>query len=422
MAVRDELLHQWLPASGLRPAQLSQILDVMRDFGTVRKWAAPCPDETPGSSDATWMVGRSFVVLATIELFEELIYSNGWDGRYTDAIKSKLRVTDFLDYESVRTALDEVGNQIKAERLQQQGSADSAADGASGPSSGAAPPPPPGTGIAASTTPGAANGNATTEGVDNLSDTDKDHWERYIDKLIRTYVQLIPDQKTNSALELLIKQCPLANLAYTQEGITARRKVLRATPGSAHQVEWCHAVANSKISLPERQRLHYEGSTGGDAPMTEKKTDSAIVPACYRPMPLLFYFEMNNAFFAKLVVDITPISGVFAWACLLSRVGYVGICFAQEHAEMLFEYLKDKLKEEMSDATSKLYNRDYAKAIGKLETPTEEHVKTGRGAVAAAAVAGAMMLALLSFSQMTLTVLMCLQCRRGRPGPLALKT
>ena len=128
MAVRDELLQTWLPACGLKPTQVSQIQDVMRDFGSIRKWVTPYPDGK-GNTDTAWMVGQSAVVLAILEVFEALFYSNAWDARYKDAVKTKLRVADFLDYESVREALDELTNQIRAEKLQ-QGNPDGAGDGA----------------------------------------------------------------------------------------------------------------------------------------------------------------------------------------------------------------------------------------------------------------------------------------------------
>ena len=212
----------------------------------------------------------------------------------------------------------------------------------------------------------------------------------------------------------------ILQLAYTQESITARRKVVRASPGSIRQVGWCHVVAHSRVNLPERQRLHYQGSTAGDlitglevpdlsrgwqttwgdkkilynkknliavggktkgadGPTTEKKTYSIIVPTCYHPMPLLFYLEMLNIFFAELVIDLTPISAVFAWACFQSRVGYVAICFTSEHVDMLYDYLKGKMKEEIADSTSKLYNKDYAKAVGALEDKRGEPEDSGRG-------------------------------------------
>ncbi|WP_353239686.1 hypothetical protein, partial [Limnohabitans sp.] len=44
----------------------------------------------------------------------------------------------------------------------------------------------------------------------SLCQGDQDYWGKHIDKLIKTYVQLIPDQKTQAQLENCIKDCPLS--------------------------------------------------------------------------------------------------------------------------------------------------------------------------------------------------------------------
>ena len=100
---------------------------------------------------------------------------------------------------------------------------------------------------------------------------------------------------------------------------------------SIKQMEAAHIVARAKVSVPERQRKHYEGTSCGDTlagvvmpdlaeewmvtwkekkdllgkqnlilvggkgeqhveeQAAERRTDTALVPVCYRPMPEKFY-------------------------------------------------------------------------------------------------------------------------------------
>eukprot|EP00974_Lingulodinium_polyedra_P021153 2042992-Lingulodinium_polyedra.AAC.1 len=50
-------------------------------------------------------------------------------------------------------------------------------------------------------------------------------------------------------------------------------------------------------------------------------------------MPDKFYSELLRMLFAKLVVDWSPADDAFAFECLKSRVGYLGIAYTPEHAE-----------------------------------------------------------------------------------------
>ena len=110
---------------------------------------------------------------------------------------------------------------------------------------------------------------------------------------------------------------------------------------SIKQLEAAHIVAHAKISLPERPRKHYEGTSCGDTltgvvmpdmadewnvTWKEKKdllgkrnlilvggkaeqheeqqaagrrTDTTLVPVCYRPMPEKFYSELMLLFFVS---------------------------------------------------------------------------------------------------------------------------
>ena len=146
---------------------------------------------------------------------------------------------------------------------------------------------------------------------------------------------------------------------------------------SIKQLEVAHIAAHAKISLPERQRKHYEGTSCGDTltgvvmpdmvdewsvtwkqkkdllgkrnlilvggkseqhgeqQAAERRTDTTLVPVCYRRMPEKFYNELLWLFFGKLVIDLSPLDAKFALACLKARDGYVGIAFTETHADLI---------------------------------------------------------------------------------------
>ena len=149
-------------------------------------------------------------VTAACEAIEDLVYTSHWDGRYKDAIKTKLGAADFLEYESVAALLLEVVKQVSAERTV----ATAAAVGAAAERTVATVATAAGydleAGISSST---AATHSCVVEPEMvflSLCQGDQDYWGKHIDKLIKTYVQLIPDQKTQAQLENCIKDCPLS--------------------------------------------------------------------------------------------------------------------------------------------------------------------------------------------------------------------
>eukprot|EP00959_Pyramimonas_sp_CCMP1952_P475036 9503984-Pyramimonas_sp.AAC.2 len=202
----------------------------------------------------------------------------------------------------------------------------------------------------------------------------------------------------------------IIQLAYTEESLKKRRNRVHGGTGSLQQVEWVHMLAHSRISVPERRRKHFEGSTAGDLingielpelskewhvtwkdkkaiygkrnliavggktegiqGEAERKTDSTVVPISYHGMPLLFYKELLHMFFVKCVLDMTPLNAKFAWACLEERVAYVGVAFTKEHMEKIYLHLAELVKSAMADPGSKLFNKEYAKAVGKEVAPT----------------------------------------------------
>ena len=170
-------------------------------------------------------------------------------------------------------------------------------------------------------------------------------------------------------------------------------------------------VSHSKITLPERSRKHFPGTTSGDTIMgvaavdpdmewtmswadkkslygkknliavggktkgaspddvVERKTDATQVPVTHHGMPPAWYDELIHTFFVKAIVDLTPLDAKFAWQAVINRVAYVGIAFTEEHKIMIYARLVELMKSEMCKPGSKLYNAQYAKATGLTTTP-----------------------------------------------------
>ena len=88
-------------------------------------------------------------------------------------------------------------------------------------------------------------------------------------------------------------------------------------------------------------------------------------------MPLIFYQEVIHKFFSKMVMDLTPLDARFAQAALQSRIGYIGIAFNDEHAEMMKSKLIKDLKTLMLEEGSGVFSAAYATAVSNAETPAK---------------------------------------------------
>ena len=92
-------------------------------------------------------------------------------------------------------------------------------------------------------------------------------------------------------------------------------------------------------------------------------------------MPKAWFAELLHTFYAKLVVDLTPGDGKFAWEALSRRIGYLGIAFTDEHATELINKLRQLTLEAMKDPSSMLYTPAFAKAVGDDLPPAVPAVK-----------------------------------------------
>ena len=213
------------------------------------------------------------------------------------------------------------------------------------------------------------------------------------------------DDKPNFIVDRLM-------VAYTEESLAARKQRVRGT-GTLKQLETCWVVTNKKLNLPPRPRKHFEGSSTGDLlsgvalpslaaewkvpwqlkkdilgkknlvavggktkygseePKMSNRSNNGEEPLCYWSMPLNWYEELIHQYYGKLIIDLTPGDGRFAWASLLTRTGYVGICYTQEHVEALEKRIFELLEAEMIDSSSPLFNHAYCVAVGKSAASAE---------------------------------------------------
>ena len=203
----------------------------------------------------------------------------------------------------------------------------------------------------------------------------------------------------------------MLQIVKTEQSLAAWKKKVRGTL-AIKQLETCHILSKGKVTLPERTRKYFPGTNCGDTltdvnvpspddvwqlPWKLKKqlygkkhlilvggktevdashmrrTDETVEPVIYHPMPLKFYLQLIDDFFAKRIIDLVTCDGMFAYAALKSRIGYVGICFTQDHASMVEDMLIAKLKVDMAEQGDPNYNPQYALAVGKkTEKENEE--------------------------------------------------
>ena len=217
------------------------------------------------------------------------------------------------------------------------------------------------------------------------------------------------DDKPNFVVDRLM-------VAYTEESLAARKQRVRGT-GTLKQLETCWVVTSKKLNLPPRPRKHFEGSSTGDLlsgvalpslaaewkvpwqvkkdilgkknlvavggktkygseePKMSNRSNNGEEPLCYWSMPLNWYEELIHQYYGKLIIDLTPGDGRFAWASLLTRTGHVGICYTQEHVEALEKRIFELLQAEMIDSSSPLFNHAYCVAVGKSAASAEPKPK-----------------------------------------------
>ena len=107
-----------------------------------------------------------------------------------------------------------------------------------------------------------------------------------------------------------------------------------------------------------------DGAAEGSKTVLGDRTNNAPEPVCFWSLPQEWYDELIHSFFAKLILDLTPLDAKFALCALRNRVGYAGVAFNADHVKLMEDRLISHLKKEMKDSASPLFNAAYAEAVG----------------------------------------------------------
>ena len=94
------------------------------------------------------------------------------------------------------------------------------------------------------------------------------------------------------------------------------------------------------------------------------RSSNGLEPVCFHSPPYELCDELIHDFFAKIIIDLTPLDGRMAWAALRNRVGYVGVAFNPEHQRLLEDRLLALLEKEMTNPESSLFSSAYSEAVG----------------------------------------------------------
>jgi hypothetical protein len=197
-------------------------------------------------------------------------------------------------------------------------------------------------------------------------------------------------------------------LVYAEDGAARRRQLVRGT-GSVKQQEGVMLVTRFKPKMNRRKRLHFEGTSAGDAivnipaPEEEWQLPNAtkrLLYAHYRvdvggkdgtddeddddeaemtepsakkkrltskkdddEMETVFYFqpatslveELMHLAQARAVIDLTSGAGVWALAALENNIPYFGVVLTDTHLKELTDRLVREVKAKLTTPTSKLY-------------------------------------------------------------------
>ena len=203
--VRNLVTGTWLDGLDILPEAKEKCRSVFACVDSVRRLFSPYPDTD--IVDTTFMAGWPQSAPMTFQFIEDLCFSNTFDNRYKDARKSYLEIDDFMAYPSVQERIQEIQDQIKAEKPSSENQAQTPAATPAPPSIGTTP-------SLTTTPPSASTGNMTGEvaatGFDSLSECDQDVWAKVMRKLISSHIKLLVDEGPPSDLISAIRACPLA--------------------------------------------------------------------------------------------------------------------------------------------------------------------------------------------------------------------
>ena len=115
MAMQHELLEEWLQSSGVEASTKAALVEILLGGASAaRKKQCSYPGEA--EPDLSWQLGWKQSGVLAAALFEDLLFSGVFDGRYRDGVKSKATAADVLAYESIHCRVAEVEKAIREER------------------------------------------------------------------------------------------------------------------------------------------------------------------------------------------------------------------------------------------------------------------------------------------------------------------
>lgn len=193
------LLGEFLTKLSLPSSWTKELREKMKDFKAFRSFYAPYQN---AQADSAWLLGCPESVTAFCDCIDKLIYSDSFDGRFRDCVKTKSQVEDFMAYPSIAQEVKEVEKLARqeAEPEKQPSAASAAADNAEG---------------FDDVDDGIQEEPAETAGPDSSSgmpEEEKQQWRQHMLKLLRTHVRFVPDKKTEQELVTALKDCPFAVL------------------------------------------------------------------------------------------------------------------------------------------------------------------------------------------------------------------
>ena len=221
-------------------------------------------------------------------------------------------------------------------------------------------------------------------------------------------------------------------LVYAEEGAARRRQLVRGT-GSVKQQEGLMLISRIKPKMSRRRRLHFEGTSAGDAIMNIPAPDDEwqltvavkrLLYAHYRvdvggkegsdddddeddvePLepaakkkrvvpskkdeeekePTFFFQparslveELLHLSQARAVIDLTAGAGVWALAAMEFNLPYFGLVLTDVHLKELSNHLIRQVKVKLSTPNSKLYMASFASARKPEPKPEPKPEKDGK--------------------------------------------
>ena len=92
-------------------------------------------------------------------------------------------------------------------------------------------------------------------------------------------------------------------------------------------------------------------------------------PFAFWPFTVLTWQCLLHAFFANLLINLSPADGNLMWACLLLGISYVGICYSEDHHDILLARVNDLWKQNLGNAHADyklVFNSRYADALASV--------------------------------------------------------